>query len=128
MVAIGDAPVALDLLIYVGDRFRHTLVFSDAETGDPEDVSGWSFAAQVRLNATDIGTPLATMTFDTSMANVGLVVMQLLPAQTTPMLLPSESKSTKTATWDMQMTEIADATNVRTPFAGSVTITLDRTR
>lgn len=128
MVAIGKMPVVVDLLIYAGDDFRHTLVFTDPLTGLPVDVSGWLYVAQIRNAATDTGSPLASMTFDLSMANVGLVGMLLVPTQTTALLLPAENKSTKTLTWDLQMTDALDATKVRTPFAGSVTVTLDRTR
>ena len=126
-MTLGRLPTELPLNVYCGDRFQHTLEFVDDLTLLPVDVSGFTYRAQIRSAQTDTAI-MATFSFDLSMAAFGLVTMTLLPAVTTALLLPAENKSTKAATWDVELTEIADTTNVLTPFAGPVSIHLDRTR
>lgn len=124
--AVGQDPEDLPLSIYCGDRWEHPFHFVD-EAGDPVDVSGYSWAAQVRTSQT-ASSAEADFSFDTTDAVTGVVVMYLTKADTAALLTPGEGKSSKSLTWDLQRTLIADPEQVRTLYSGAVTVTLDRTR
>lgn len=129
MARIGLLPTPLDIDLYSGDSFTASFQFND--DSDPPgavDLSSYTFNAQVRSDQTDTGTP-TTFSIDTTGAASGTIVIHLTPAQTTALLLarPGGSKAAG-LTWDLQRTVTGSSDDVRTLFAGTVTITLDRTR
>ena len=54
-------PARFDIVIYIGDTFSLTVLFTD-EAGTAIDISGYSFAAEVR--APGDGSLVATITAD----------------------------------------------------------------
>jgi hypothetical protein len=127
MPTVGLSPEVLNLLLYAGDQFVYTLEFADPETHAALDVSGYTFAAQIRTAQT-AATSTATFSIDTTDADIGVIVVSLTPAQTAALCTPGGGAATKAYTWDLQRTAVDDADDVRTLFAGTVTVTLDRTR
>ena len=120
-------PTVLDVTGKAGDRVRWTIRVTD-DDGVPLDWSGYAFAAQIRVNATDLGSPVATITIDASGAAAGVLVLTVSAVTTATMLPASLGLSQKTWVWDMQRTLIADATDVRTTHGGAFVLVIDVTR
>jgi hypothetical protein len=74
-------PATRDISIYRGDDYEHVIIFRAG--GNPLDVSGETFQAQVRASPSrDSGLALATFTVDDSQAAVGIVIISLPKATT----------------------------------------------
>lgn len=93
-----------DLVTTQGDAFAVTLQFSF-------DLTGYTLSSQVRSY---VGNPVLGAQFAITVvdAPAGIATLALTPTQT--MNLPLES------VWDCQVTNNADATDVRTPISGKV--------
>jgi hypothetical protein len=113
-------PGKVDLAIYQGDDTRFNVVFSIA--GSPVNLTGWSFAAQVRKVSADDdggGAPLASFTCTITNPTAGIVEVVLPHTQ-------SENIDVKSAVWDLQGTDPAGS--VTTFIAGAANVTLEVTR
>lgn len=119
-------PVVLNVTGKAGDRVRWTISVTD-DDGDPVDWSSYVFAAQLRVNPWDAATVGAIAVDDTGKAG-GILVLTVLPADTSTMLSPAMARSSLSWVWDMQRTKISDATDVRTTHGGAFTLTMDVTR
>lgn len=113
MGIIGDVP----LLIRTGDTEQVTLIIKDEATGLPVNITGRTYAAQIRTAVND-ATPLATFTCTITDAPAGKMVASLTAASTST--LP-----TGNACWDLQET---NGSVVTTLVGGSVSIVRDVTR
>jgi hypothetical protein len=133
---VGLLPAVLDIAIYSGDLCEIPFVFNDE--GDPLavppvdpapiDMSGFSFAAQIRLTQTDVSAAAGVFSIDTSDAAAGRIVLTLTPAQTVLLIPAAGGRTYVEYTWDLQRSATGDANDVRTLFAGTVKCYLDRTR
>lgn len=112
-------PANYPITLYRGDTRVWMDEFSDGATGDPIDLSGYTFVAQIRESreASDV---LAEMTVDDSEAELGRLTRTL--SATDSGALPIGS-----AFWDLQATRTADGF-VRTYLAGRVRVTGDISR
>lgn len=109
------APGKVDLTAYRGDSFSQTLRFkTDAVT--PEDLTGWSWVAQIREYA-DAAVPIAAFDVACPAPLTGEVTLSLTTAAAA--LLP------RVALWDLQGT---NGTTVLTRVYGQLTVTGDVTR
>lgn len=106
-------PTKYDLEVYRGDTFAVTFHFLNGAT--PEDLTGTTFAAQIRTYADGdvIATP--TVTIGTP-ASQGTVTLALSATDTTTL---------KPGVWDLQQTSGA---TVKTRIMGTVKVTPDVTR
>lgn len=109
------APGALNLDLYRGDSYAHTLTFLDGDE-DPIDLSGRDYLAQIRPHATSTEI-LATFTIDDANADTGVLVLHLDADETAAL--------SRSGVWDLQET-IGEV--VTTILAGTATVTLDVTR
>jgi hypothetical protein len=112
-------PAKQDLTIYQGDDFRLRILFS--ASGAPVDMSGHSFAAQVRAGPVDANPdpPLASFTCTLSDPVGGELVLELPHSATAA--LGATAKA-----WDLQSTDPAG--KVTTYVSGAVAVTLEVTR
>ena len=126
MADLSFLPTTVNVTGKSGDRVRWNLEVKD-EIGNPLDWSGYGFVAQLRTNPWD-SSAAETITVDDSASASGLLVCTLLPAQTSALLTPAMAKSSLSWYWDLQRTETADSTHVRTTHAGTFTLQMDVTR
>ncbi len=110
-------PAKQDLTLYRGD----TRVWTDTFTvdGDPMDLTGHTFLAQIRANPDD-DEPMAVMDVDVLDADAG-VIQRTLTAEEAAKLVPGR------AHWDLQVRRTSDG-HVRTYIGGAVKITADVSR
>lgn len=120
-------PANLNVTGKAGDRVRWTILVTD-DNNVPLDWSGYVFAAQVRLNPWDAGTPVATITVDATNAVSGQLVLTVSKTDTAAMLPPAAAVSQKAWYWDLQRTASGDANDVRTTHGGTFTLLMDVTR
>jgi hypothetical protein len=106
----------LDLEIYRGDDYVHTLYFTDTQNPpQPHDLSDFTFKAQIRDRPEMATVVLATFTVDISGAADGVIVISLNPAQTR--IQPGH--------WDL---EVSDGANTQTWLKGKVLVEGDVTQ
>jgi hypothetical protein len=112
-------PGKKDLTIYQGDDYRLLVTFTTS--GGPFDLTGHTFAAQVRAGPADTNPnpPLASFTCTLTNPTGGELTLEL--PHTTTAALGATAK-----TWDLQATDPAG--KVTTYLAGTVTVTLEVTR
>lgn len=109
-------PATLNLSLRIGDTETVSVTITDS-TGTAVNITGCTYAAQIRSNASDTSV-LAT--FSCSITNAAAGTLQAtLSATTTAALSPG------LAVWDLQET---NGTTVTTLLAGQVTIVQDVTR
>lgn len=121
-------PATLNVAGKAGDRVRWTIKVTD-DDGLPLDWSSYNFAAQVRVNANDTGSPVTAITVDSTGAGAGILVCTVPAATTASMLAAGPSApSQRTWVWDLQRTKASDATDVRTTHGGAFTLHMDVTR
>lgn len=127
MAEVQYLPTVVNVKGVAGDRVRWKITVSDS--GGPLDWSGYEFDAQVRVNANDTSSPVATIVVDDSQAAIGVLTLTVAKTNTASMLAPGPSApSSKTWVWDMQRTLVADPTDVRTTHGGQFTLVMDVTR
>ena len=107
-------PARFDIVIYIGDTFSLTVLFTD-EAGTAIDISGYSFAAEVR--APGDGSLVATITAAVADGPDGEASLQIAAA-TTADLTPA------VCDWDLQQTVGGVVTTL---LRGRATITKDVT-
>jgi hypothetical protein len=97
-------PVKVKRSLYRGDTRVWTHVFTDSDSGDPIDLTGWEFLSQFRDDL-DRGTVVATADCEVTVGATGTVVETLsaaeadaLPGQTDPAVKPR-------VYWDLQSTD-----------------------
>lgn len=109
-------PGELDLEVYRGDDYVHTLFFRDMEDPPaPHNLSELTFKAQIRATPEQSPIALAVFTIDDSLSDEGLVVISLTPGQT----------RIQPGYWDLQVT---DGSNTQTWLAGKVIMKGDVTQ
>jgi len=107
-----------NLAIYQGDDFYQAVAFT--QDGAVFDVTGWTFAAQVRAGPADTATAvLATLACTIYDGPGGLIEMRIPHAQTA-------SLTAGKAVWDLQGTDPGGL--ITTFLAGDVTVTAEITR
>lgn len=115
-------PAVLDLYIRQGDTHRRQFtVWTDATMTTAVNITGWTFAAQIRTGAADAALTAAA-TFETVIVSAtgGVFEIVVHPVATTP-LNPEVMHY-----WDLQAT--TDAGDVLTLLAGQVTVGAEITR
>lgn len=109
-------PGVLDLDIYRGDDYVHTLFFRDTEAPfDPHDLSELTFKAQIRDRPELATVVLAEFTIDDTQSDEGLVTISLIPAQT----------RIQPGYWDL---EVSDGNTTQTWLVGKVQMKGDVTQ
>ena len=107
----------LDLKPVRGDTFSNTIRLKDKTTGEPLDLSQWSWLAQARKDA-DADTVMATITVDTTRAAQGILTLSI----------PSATTETMSAgVWDLQGTNMDDG-RVKTFGKGTTAVQKDVSR
>jgi hypothetical protein len=109
-------PAIVHLSCVAGDGFRHVFRFRDTD-GNPVDVSGYIWAAQVRTHEDAIA--YEAFDIDTTDAAVGDIVIALTGAQTR--VLVGRNR------WDLEFRTAANA-SPQTVFAGMFRVAKDVTR
>ena len=109
-------PATLNITIRTGDTETISVAIKDS-AGAAVDITGRTYAAQIRSNAEDT-SPLATFSCSIVSAAAGTLAATL-SAATTAALTPG------LGVWDLQET---NGTTVTTLLAGQVTIVQDVTR
>jgi len=127
MSQLSIQPSVLDLALYAGDGISFKLICSDnASPPQPVNVTG-DIQAQVRVDRSSTGTPVATFSADMVGADQGEVVLSLTGDQTQDMVDdPSATKGKFTGVWDVQWT--ATGGEPRTLCQGKVECIADVTR
>lgn len=104
MATTEAIPAKVKRTLYRGDRRTWTHVFTDTTTGDPIDITDWTFVSQFRadLNRGDLVCESTTTVYD---GPNGIAVEVLtsdeadgLPGQTSPATYP-------VVYWDLQSTD-----------------------
>lgn len=127
MAEVTYLPTVVNVKGVAGDRVRWRITVSDED--GPLDWSGYEFDAQVRVNANDTSSPVATIVVDDSQSGVGVLTLTVARSDTLTMLAPGPSAPSQRAwVWDMQRTLVADPTDVRTTHGGTFTLVMDVTR
>ena len=117
---VGPAPANLDLRAYQGVAWRRTLTFT--QSGDPVDLTGSTFAAQIRKGAA-AATVEETFTAETIDDDPELAANEVrltLTAEQTAAMEPGGYA------WDLDWTDAAGDTT--TPIAGQIRVTAQVTR
>lgn len=103
-------PVKVKRTLWRGDTRTWTHVFTDTETGDPIDITGWVFVSQFREDL-DRGAIIATATCTITDGPNG-VMTEVLPAAQADLLPGQTDPDVKPVVyWDLQST---DSGNVQT--------------
>ncbi len=114
-------PTRTDLFIVRGDTERLSLQIFATNNGPVQDVTGWSFLAQIR--DTPGGTVLASATITIVDALQGLVDVNWSAAQTASLPVPPTQKY---LSYDVQYTTVAG--DVQTFLLGNVFVVADTSR
>jgi len=114
MAGTGDVP----LTIRTGDDESVTVTFSDETTGDPVNITGRTYRAQIRSTPGD-STILASWTCTVTNGAAGKLTLTLADTITATL-------SPGFAVWDLE--ETTGAGLVSTPLGGRVTIVKDVSR
>lgn len=109
--AIDARPATTDLYLYAGDDLELTLTVTDS-TGAPQDLTGYTAAAQIRGTA---DAPLAADFTATILANVVTLTMDGAGTAALPVK----------GVWDVEITSATGA--VTTLAGGRVAVTADVT-
>jgi hypothetical protein len=106
--------------IYIGDDYAHVVTFVDEVDGVnvPRDVSGSTFAAQIRLPGANTGNPVLAFNVDDADAADGAILLSFTSAQTVTL---------EPATYRMDMQQTT-AGVIQTVFVASVPAVRDVTR
>lgn len=116
-----SSPGKRNITLYQGDSYEMQISFSTADTG-PVDITGHTFAAQIRTSTADAdngAAPLATFTCTADDPTAGILFLTLDPSDTTAL-------KSKVAAWDLQGTAPDGA--ITTYLAGAVSVQLEVTR
>lgn len=119
MTFVEPLPANAPMTIYRGDTRIWQDVFTDTITGDPIDMSGYTFRAQIRVSRDDPDV-LAVIAVDDTEADVGILVRTLTATE-------AEKVTGTSAFWDYEFTRTADGF-VRTYMSGRVKIRGDVSR
>lgn len=114
-------PATYNITIYQGDDFELPVRLREADTNAYQDLTGRTGRAQIRPSK-DSTTILASFTvtiLDQTLAR-GSFLLTLTPTQTAALPLTG-------GVWDVELRN-ADASWVRTPLAGAVTVLAEVTR
>ena len=122
-MASEPLPGKYPITLYRGDSRTWSLLFTEDDGTTPVDMSGKTWAAQVRSSA-DATPVLLTLTVDDTDAATGVIVVNLPASQWTDVDIPTTAPTTKWA-WDLQST---DGSEVRTWLYGPAKILWDVTR
>jgi hypothetical protein len=117
-VTVGTEPGSLDINVYRGDKVG-PLQFTPTA---PVDLSGYTWLAQIRATKDEPATVVATFTVDASGASTGVIALTLPHAQSA-LLATTDGRATYF--YDVQATNVSDATDVKTWFAGKIKVTGD---
>lgn len=94
-------PAKVKRTLWRGDTRSWTHVFTDTETGDPTDITGWVFLSQYREDR-NRGTVIATATCTVTDGPNG-VMLEVLPAEQSDLLPGQEDPAVKPIVyWDLQ--------------------------
>jgi hypothetical protein len=120
-------PPVLDLALYAGDGISFKLICTDdADPPEPVNISG-DIQAQIRVDRSSTGSPVATFSADMAGADVGEIVLSLTGEQTADLMDGAGVVKGKFAgQWDIQWT--ADGGQPRTLCQGKVECIADVTR
>lgn len=101
MAVINIRPQVLDLMLYAGDGISFRLICTDS--GDePVDITG-AVKAQVRLDRSNGGPPIASFTVGMVDAYQGIIVLSLTGEQTQELVeQPSSPQGEFKGVWDVQ--------------------------
>ncbi len=108
MNSLDASPVDQDLVWTLGDSIDFTLTFTDASTGDPIDLSGFTYQASLRKRSWD-STEFAMPVDDTSAATGVLVVAT-----------PTDDTLPRRGVWDL--VQVDGSSNEKTLIGGTVLI------
>lgn len=114
-------PVKQNLAIYRGDRFSFTFSIKDG-AGNYIDKTGYTPKAEMRTTADDaaVAAEFTADLLDQTVAP-GAVTLSLTAAETAGLAAGKY-------TWDVQLTNSTDPTDVTTYLYGDVTVTADVTK
>lgn len=108
-------PAIRNIAVTRGDTYQHLVAFTDAD-GAPVDLTGYTYAAQLRANPE---SPDILATMDTSAGATGEVWLTIDP-DVTALLVPGRRA------WDLQETDPDGI--VTTLLAGAADVVADVTR
>lgn len=120
IVVAGNEPGVLNLKVRRGDKIGPI----DLGWGSSVDLSDRTWAAQIRADLDETGTPTATFTVDVTAAATGTITISLPHSESVNL---ATVKGKATYYWDLQATKTADPEDVFTWLAGKVTVTGDVT-
>lgn len=117
MALPGDHPLEL----YRGDFYGEQHTFTDTDTGDPVDLSGRTWRAEIRASQEATAALVATMDVDATAAATGVIAVTLPADQAALLTGPAYF-------WDLEATLVSDTDVVKTWLAGEVEVTGDVSR
>lgn len=112
-------PGKANLDVYQGDDYELRVAFIAGAGGPPVNLTGLTFAAQIRLSTADNGPVLATFECEVTDAPGGLLTCKLPHEQSVALRYPQGA-------WDLEATD--GAGDVTTYLAGTVKVTPEKTR
>lgn len=114
-------PAKQNLSIYRGDKFSFTFSIKDG-SGNYINKTGFTPKAEIRTTADDAAVAAEF--------NASLLDQTVAPGAVNIMLTAAETAALAAGkySWDIQLTEDADPTNVTTYLYGDVTVTPDVTK
>ena len=120
-------PSVLDLALYAGDGVSFRLICTDnADPPQPVDLTG-DIQAQIRVDRSSTGDPVATFSADMDGANIGEITLSLTGEQTADLMDGTGVVKGKfTGVWDIQWTQAGG--QPRTLCQGKVECVADVTR
>lgn len=124
IVTVGSSPGQLDITGIRGDKWGPL----ECTPRVGLDLSGRTWLAQVRATKDRPASVIATFVVDSTDADTGVLRLTLLPAQTALLVTPHPLPGQKSVAgkgvyfWDLQATLVADATDVKTWFAGKIIV------
>ena len=116
------SPDAVELCIIQGNSFEVDLELVD-DVGAAEDITGWTFNAEIRNRFADEATRLVSFTESARNNTAGTVTLRLEDTDT--VLLPRSKTNTNLLRWDV---DVDDGTNVTTIARGDVLVIGETTR
>jgi len=116
------SPDAVDFCIIQGNSFEIDLEIVD-DVGAPQNISGWTFNAQIRNRYADDALPLLAFTESARNDTAGTVTMRLEALETET--APYSKTNADLLRWDV---EADDGTNVTTIARGDVLVIGETTR
>jgi hypothetical protein len=120
-------PPVLDLALYAGDGIKFKLICTDdADPPEPVNITG-DIQAQIRVDRSTAGDPVATFSADMAGADIGEITLSLTGDETAELMNGTGVVKGKfTGVWDVQWTETGG--EPRTLCQGKVECIADVTR